>query len=105
MNQKSVEEQPTFIYDFPITQAALARIRQDNTPVAERFEIYFKGMELANGFHELTDAKEQEQRFIKDQPSGKKLLFQKFPLIIYFWQLYNMGSPESCAGIALGIID
>ncbi len=96
------QEQPTFIYDFPITQAALARIRQDNPPVAERFEIYFKGMELANGFHELTDAKEQEQRFIKDLAKREKIAFPKVPIDYLFLAALQHGLP-SCAGIALGI--
>ena len=56
--------QPTFVYDFPASQAALARIRPGTPPVAERFELFWKGIELANGFHELTDAAEQERRFV-----------------------------------------
>ena len=57
---------PTFIYDYPSTQAALAKIREDSPPVAERFEVYYKGVELANGFHELTDGAKQRERMIKD---------------------------------------
>ena len=52
-------DQPCFIYDFPVSQAALARIQPTSPPVASRFEVYFKGIELANGFHELQDADEQ----------------------------------------------
>ena len=43
-------DRPCFVYDYPSTQAALAKIRHDDTPVAERFEVYFQGLELANGF-------------------------------------------------------
>ena len=54
---------PLFLYDFPSTQAALAKIRPDSPPVAERFELYIQGTEIAYGFHELTDANEQKKRF------------------------------------------
>ena len=47
---------PTILYDYPASQAALAVVRPDTTPVAERFELYVDGIELANGYHELTDA-------------------------------------------------
>ena len=52
--------------DFPASQAALAKISPTNALVAERFELYFQGIELANGFHELTDGPEQLQRFERD---------------------------------------
>ena len=52
-----------FVYDYPAGQAALARVRDDEPPVAERFELYLEGMELANGFQELTDPAEQSRRF------------------------------------------
>jgi len=53
---------PTILFDYPASQAALARIRDDEPPVAERFELYIHGMELANGYHELLDAEELRQR-------------------------------------------
>ncbi|MGH8403601.1 MAG: EF-P lysine aminoacylase EpmA, partial [Gammaproteobacteria bacterium] len=56
-----------FVHDYPASQAALARIRPDDPPVAERFEAFFNGVELANGFHELGDASEQRQRFEADR--------------------------------------
>jgi lysyl-tRNA synthetase class 2 len=56
-----------FIYDFPPSQAALAQLRHDAPPVAERFELYVRGVELANGYQELTDAQEQRQRFTADR--------------------------------------
>jgi len=55
-----------FIYDYPVSQASLARIRLGDPSVAERFELYLDGLELANGFHELTDAGEQRRRFNQD---------------------------------------
>ncbi|MEM7356633.1 MAG: EF-P lysine aminoacylase EpmA, partial [Acidobacteriota bacterium] len=57
---------PTFLHDFPASQAALARVREGDPPLAERFEVYSEGVELANGFHELRDAGEQRRRFAAD---------------------------------------
>jgi elongation factor P--(R)-beta-lysine ligase len=96
------QEKPTFIFDYPITQAALAKIRNDNPPVAERFEVYFKGIELANGFHELQDAAEQKKRFEKDLAKRKKLGYETVNVDIRFLQALEQGLPE-CAGVALGI--
>jgi lysyl-tRNA synthetase class 2 len=56
------KDRPTFVYHFPASQASLAQISTEDHRVAERFEVYYKGIELANGFHELTDAREQQQR-------------------------------------------
>jgi lysyl-tRNA synthetase class 2 len=55
-------DRPALVYDYPASQAALARIRLGNPPVAERFELYVLGIELANGYHELTDAAELRRR-------------------------------------------
>ena len=95
-------EVPTFVYDFPATQAALAKIRQDNPPVAERFELFIQGKEIANGFHELTDATEQQQRFETDQ-IHRQTHQKKVPDIDKrFIAALKAGLPD-CAGIALGI--
>ena len=56
----------TFVYDYPASQAALARLRPGDPPVGERFELYVNGVELANGFHELGDAEEQRRRFERE---------------------------------------
>ena len=56
------QERPVLLYDYPASQAALSRIRQDDPPVAERFELYVSGIELANGYHELLDAEELRRR-------------------------------------------
>jgi lysyl-tRNA synthetase class 2 len=58
---------PVFLYDYPAALGALACLRPDNPALAERFEIYINGLELANGFSELTDVKEQRQRFEKER--------------------------------------
>lgn len=93
---------PIFIYDFPSTQAALAKIRQEKTPVAERFELYINGMEIANGFHELSDPIEQRQRFLKDQ-EYRKINQQFIPDIDErFLEALNNEFPQ-CSGLALGI--
>ncbi len=93
---------PIFIYDFPASQAALAKIRADNPPVAERFEVYYQGIELANGFHELTDAAEQRDRFINDLALRKKLNYPSVPIDEHLLASLSHGLPD-CAGVALGI--
>lgn len=92
---------PTFVYDFPSSQAALAKIRADNPPVAERFEVYYKGIELANGFHELTNANEQRKRFINDLALRKNLNYPAIPIDERFLAALEHGLPD-CAGVALG---
>ena len=54
---------PQFLYDYPVEQASLAKLKDNNPAVAERFELYLAGIELANGFSELTDSCKQRQRF------------------------------------------
>jgi len=93
---------PVFIYDYPASQAALARIRQEQPPVAERFELYLGGMELANGFHELTDAAEQRQRFTADLASREASRLACVPVDKRFLAALESGLP-ACAGVALGI--
>lgn len=93
---------PVFIYDFPITQAALAKIRADDPPVAERFEVYYRGIELANGYHELADADEQRQRFLKDFQKRKQLGYNIVPLDEKLLAALANGFPD-CAGVALGL--
>jgi lysyl-tRNA synthetase class 2 len=93
---------PVFIYDYPASQAALARIRQESPPVAERFELYLAGMELANGFHELTDAVEQRQRFTVELASREASRLACVPVDERFLAALESGLP-ACAGVALGI--
>lgn len=96
------QERPCLIYDFPITQAALAKIRDDNPPVASRFELYYRGIELANGFHELQDAREQRQRFLEDLNYRKKNYLPFVPIDELFLAALTHGLPN-CAGVALGL--
>ncbi|MCK5881157.1 MAG: EF-P lysine aminoacylase GenX, partial [Sinobacterium sp.] len=69
------EKSPTFIYDYPPSQAALAIVNQDaqGELVAERFELYYKGLELCNGYHELSDTAELRKRFNQDNLTRLKL--------------------------------
>lgn len=84
-----------FIRDYPASQAALAKVRQGDThPVAERFEVYLNGMELANGYQELTDAGEQRQRF-QQEAQGRRIDENLLSAMEH-------GLPE-CAGVAVGI--
>ncbi len=95
-------EAPCFIYHFPASQAALARISQADNRVAERFEVYFKGIELANGFHELTDAKEQLTRFKLDNRKRQFMDRSASPIDYRLIEALEQGLPD-CAGVALGI--
>ncbi|MDH5778040.1 MAG: EF-P lysine aminoacylase EpmA, partial [Gammaproteobacteria bacterium] len=95
------ENAPVFIYDFPASQAALAKIRLDEPLVAERFELYINGMELANGFHELTDANEQRQRFESDL--GKRDKTGKMAIPIDERLLKALPNMPACSGVAIGL--
>lgn len=96
------QERLTFIYDYPASQAALARVRADTPPVAERFEVYLTGMELANGFQELTDADEQAARCARDNAMRVALGLPPMPLDARFIAALGNGLPD-CAGVALGV--
>ena len=91
-----------FLHDYPASQASLAKIRAGNPAVAERFELYIDGMELANGFHELTDANKQRQRFESDQAYRQKAGQTRRPLDERLLASLKAGLPD-CAGVALGI--
>ncbi len=89
------------VHDWPASQCALARVRDGDPPVAERFELYLGGYELANGYHELNDAAEQRRRFLRDHalrqargavlPPLDERLLQALP------------SLPDCAGVAVGV--
>ncbi|RSD33069.1 elongation factor P--(R)-beta-lysine ligase [Vibrio pectenicida] len=96
------QQQPAFVYDFPASQAALSKISLKDPRVAERFEVYFKGVELANGFHELDSADEQLQRFEEDNHKREHLGLSTQPIDYQLIQALEAGLPK-CAGVALGI--
>lgn len=91
----------TFIYDYPASQAALARIQPGNPPVAARFELYLNGIELANGFHELADADEQRRRFERQLHARKTGKLPAVPMDERLLAALAYGLPD-CAGVALG---
>lgn len=92
---------PVMIYDYPITKAALAKIRSGNPSVAERFEVYVKGIELANGYHELTDPEVQWQRCLEDNKQRTTLGLAPIAIDVYLLEALKSGLPAS-AGVALG---
>lgn len=92
----------TVLFDYPESQAALARIRQDDIPVAERFEMYFGELEIANGFHELTDPIEQQQRFRDEQAKRQTSGLPHIPFDQNLIDALTHGMPD-CAGVAVGV--
>lgn len=96
------QQTPCFVYHFPASQAALAKLNTDDNRVAERFELYFKGMELANGFDELTEADEQRQRFIDDNNKRKAQSLAEVTVDERFLAALSHGLPQ-CSGVALGV--
>jgi lysyl-tRNA synthetase class 2 len=93
---------PTVLQDYPIAMAALARPKPDDPRVAERFELYVCGLELANAFGELTDEKEQRRRFIADQALKQRRYGTASTIDEDFLAALAHGMPPS-AGIALGL--
>ncbi len=94
-------DHPTFIYDYPAKLAALAKIKKNDPTVAERFELYIGGLELANGFSELTDACEQRQRFEEALKLRAVKNWAHYTLPEKFLSALEHLPP--CAGIAIGI--
>lgn len=92
---------PTILYDYPVSMAALARPKPDDPLLAERFEVYVCGLELANAFGELTDAEEQRRRFEADMDLKHSLYGERYPIDESFLQA--VGNMPEAAGIALGI--
>ncbi|HDR0619156.1 TPA: elongation factor P--(R)-beta-lysine ligase [Pasteurella multocida] len=96
------KENPVAVYHFPATQAALAQISSEDHRVAERFEFYYKGLELANGFHELTDVNEQLHRFEQDNVQRQKMGLPQRQIDKRLLGALQAGVPN-CSGIALGV--
>lgn len=92
----------TVIHDFLPEQAALARIRQDNPPIAERFEVYLGQMELANGYQELTDSNEQLERFDRETKYREARGEEIPPTDLRLIRALQHGLPD-CSGVALGV--
>ncbi len=92
----------TFIYDFPAAQAAMARVRPGSPAVAERFEAYVDGVELANGYRELIDPVEQESRMWADLERRAAAGIAPVPMDEKLLAALRAGLPE-CSGVALGL--
>lgn len=93
---------PCILYDYPASMASLSRRKPSNPSYAERFELYVCGVELANAFGELTDAKEQHERFVEEMDLKEKIYGERYPIDEEFLAALEHGLPES-GGIALGI--
>jgi len=96
------QDKPAFVYHFPASQAALAEISTEDHRVAERFEVYYKGIELANGFRELTDGREQRQRFEQDNRRRAARGLPQQPIDTNLLDALAHGMPAS-SGVALGV--
>jgi lysyl-tRNA synthetase class 2 len=95
------QESPCFVYDFPASQASLARINQQDPRVADRFEVYYKSVELANGFHELNNSQEQLRRFQADNQLRQKMGLAEMPIDHRF--VACLDHLPDCAGVAVGL--
>ena len=93
---------PAVLYDYPVSMAALARAKPGDPRLAERFELYVCGLELANAFSELTDAAAQRRRFLAEQEMKRRRYGEAYPIDEDFLAALSAGMPES-AGIALGV--
>lgn len=91
-----------FVYDYPVAQGALARVSRNDAGVAERFELFYDGIELANGFSELTDALEQRARFESDNRKREALGLPIRDLDERLLAALGQGM-EDCAGVAVGL--
>ncbi len=93
---------PTILYDYPLSQAALAKRKADDPRLAERLEVYLGGLELGNCFAELTDYREQEARCSADLAERKRLGKTEYPMDTDFIEALKMGMPRT-GGIAVGV--
>jgi len=92
---------PTILVDFPLSQAALARQNPDNSKVADRFELFFHGLELANGYHELLDVQELRRRNERSNQQREQDGQPRLPQESYLDTAMQSGLPD-CCGVALG---
>ena len=92
---------PTVLMDYPLCEAALARPSARDPRVAERFELYACGVELANGFGELTDADEQRRRFVAEMDERERIYGERYPIDEDF--LAALAQMPEASGIALGV--
>jgi lysyl-tRNA synthetase class 2 len=93
---------PMVLMDYPAEAAALARCKKEHREVAERWELYIGGIELANAFSELTDPVEQRKRFVECAEQRRKMGREVYGLDEDFLAALETGMPQ-CAGVALGV--
>ena len=91
-----------FVFDYPASQAALARLHAGDATVAERFELFYNGLELANGFSELCDSSMQRRRFENDNKQRAAAGLAQYPVDELLLAALDSGLPE-CAGVAIGL--
>jgi lysyl-tRNA synthetase class 2 len=91
----------SYVHDFPAAEAALARVRPGDPPLAERFEAFVDGVELANGYHELADPEEQGRRFAADLAARRERGLPEKATDAHLIAALSHGLPD-CAGVALG---
>lgn len=96
------EDGPVFIYHYPASQACFAKMRGEAEPVAERFEVYIKGIEIANGYHEATDPEEQRRRIEVENERRRPLGLPPIPVDERLISALESGLPD-CSGVAVGI--
>jgi len=97
-------DRPCFLYEYPPSQASLAKVNLSSAgvPVAQRFELYIQGMELANGYFELTDADEQAKRFAQDNCERSQIDLPTIPPDEHLVAAMKHGLP-ACSGVAVGL--
>ena len=93
---------PVIVRNYPLSQAALARVAEDDPQCAARFELFVDGVELANGYHELGDAEVLQERFEESNRQRERLGKETLPLPDQFLQAMRFGLPP-CCGVALGV--
>ena len=101
IESKIGQDEPCFVYDFPASQAALAKINKKDPRVADRFEVYYKSVELANGFYELNSSQEQLKRFQADNQLRQQMGLAEMPIDQKFVDCLD--HLPDCAGVALGL--
>lgn len=92
----------TFLMDYPASRASLARLKKDDSTVAERWELYIGGLEIANAYSELTDGVVQRQRFAAEAAARAASGMNVYPEPVEFFESLEYGMPD-CAGCALGM--
>lgn len=96
------EQGAVFLYDYPASQAALAKVSDGPPPVAERFELYLDGIEICNGYHELTDADELARRMQQQSDRRRAAGLPPLPVESRLLEAMRASLPD-CAGVALGL--